>query len=155
MGIAFDGLLGLHIIFALAWVGTSFVGARLLLRVVQTPNDSSLRKRALLMRTLIAATGGITILVGAGFYYYINFYRTSYATSSSGVPLIDAGALLGVVAFAWQMSQGPRIKRALSAPTSASSSPVSLPGMPKNWMIVAPGIVLLLALLLMIGGSMM
>jgi nitric oxide reductase large subunit len=158
MGLAYDGLLGLHILFALIWIVTTFIGTTALLQVTRSPGDSALRKRALLTRTLIAASGGVTVLLGIAFYYYINVYRTIYATGSAGLPLIDTGALVGLIVFAWQMAQGPRIRRALKEGTTSggASGPASnIAGLPKSWMLVLPALLLLVAFALMIGGSMM
>jgi hypothetical protein len=159
-GLAYDGLLGLHILFALIWIVTTFIGTTALLRVTRSPGDSGLRKRALFTRTLIAASGGITVLVGIAFYYYVNFYRPIYAISSAGLPLIDTGALLGLIVFGWQMVEGPRIRKALNATkTSSSASPSganpNTENLPKGWMLVLPAFLLLIAFALMIGGSMM
>jgi hypothetical protein len=115
-------------------------------------------------QTLTAAAGGLTVLVGAGFYYYINIYRTAYATSPSGLPLVDTGAALGLIVFAWQMAQGSRIRNSLKATIAAagvaggaatSVQTTSASTLPKRWMLIAPPVILLLAFILMIGGSMM
>lgn len=116
---------------------------------------------------LTAAAGGLTVLIGAGFYYYINFYRTTYATSTSGLPLVDAGAALGLIVFAWQMAMSPRIRNSLKAtigageasrgPATSSSvqTTASTTTLPKSWMLIAPAVLLVVAFVLMIGGSMM
>ena len=160
----FDGLLGLHIVFALLWIAGTFIGLGALMRLSKKPADVSSAKRARMSQMLTAAAGGLAVLIGAGFYYYINVYRTEYATSSSGLPLVDAGAALGLIVFIWQMAQGSRIRNSLKATiaaTSASSgasAPVqtaNAPTLPKSWMLIAPAILLVVAFLLMIGGSMM
>ena len=162
MGLAFDGLLGLHIVFALLWIAVSFISARSVMGVIKTPTDTSLKNRALMSQRLVAAAGGITVLVGAGFYYYINYYRPAYATSASGLPLVISGAVLGVIIFAWQMAMGPRVRRALTSTSmNANSSPNTKPvqttnnSLPKGWMVLLPAVLLILAFALMIGGSMM
>jgi hypothetical protein len=111
---------------------------------------------------LTAAAGGLTVLIGAGFYYYINIYRTAYATSASGLPLVDTGAALGLIVFAWQMAQGSRIRKSLKATINASGGATTqaqttrnATSLPKRWMLIAPPVLLLLAFILMIGGSMM
>lgn len=153
----FDGMLGLHIVFALTWIAGTFMGLTALLKLSKQPGDVSAAKRARTAQFLGAAGGGLTVLVGLGFYYYINVYRTAYATSSSGLPLVDAGAALGFIVFLWQMAMGPRIRKSLRAVIAASTAPAQTraPTMPKNWMLIAPAILLLLAFVLMIGGSMM
>ncbi|MDG6998081.1 MAG: hypothetical protein JRN15_03090 [Nitrososphaerota archaeon] len=159
----FDGMLGLHIIFALTWIAGTFIGLTAFLKLSKQPGDVSAAKRARTAQFLGAAGGGLTVLVGLGFYYYINFYRTTYATSSSGLPLVDAGAALGFIVFLWQMAMGPRIRKSLRAiigttgVTSTAPAPAQsrATGLPKNWMLIAPAILLLLAFVLMIGGSMM
>lgn len=157
----FDGLLGLHIVFALLWIASTFIGLRALLRLSNQPKDVSVAKRARTFQMLTAAAGGLTVLIGAGFYYYINVYRTAYATSQSGLPLVDAGAALGLIVFAWQMAQGSRIRNSLKATISASGGPTqaqtatNTTSLPKRWMLIAPPVLLLLAFVLMIGGSMM
>jgi hypothetical protein len=156
-----DGLLGVHVLFALLWVAATFVGLMTLLRLEKSPTDSSLKKRASMLNMLVAAGGGITVLVGAGFYYYINFYHPSYATSARGLPLVDAGAALGVIVFIWQMAQGSRIRRALKTniPSQTQGSqkvPSALKAnLPKSWMLIVPALLLLVAFALMVGGSMM
>ena len=116
--------------------------------------------------TVVAASGGLTVLIGLGFYYYVNFYRTEYATSASGLPLVDAGAALGLIAFILQMVSGPRIRRALKSvsspatPVGTGQTPVSggtsfRTALPPMWLLVLAPILLLLAFALMIGGSMM
>lgn len=163
----FDGLLGLHIVLALLWIAGTFIGLRSLLRLSKEPKDVSSAKRARMSQMLTAVAGGLTVLVGAGFYYYINFYRTAYATSSSGLPFVDAGAALGIIVFAWQMAMGPRIRRSVSAAISAvagndvatTSLPVQTTAttrtLPKSWMLIVPAVLLVVAFVLMIGGSMM
>lgn len=163
---AFDGLLGGHLLFAVIWIVTSFVGVVMLLRVVKTPSNLSALRNALMLRTLVAASGGLTVLIGAAFYYYVEFYRKSYAISSSGLPLVDTGALLGVIVFIWQTAQGAGIRRslkaqisALSTTTGSTSSTVSQSGvqskLPSRAMLIAPPILLLVAFALMEGGAMM
>lgn len=163
MGFAFDGLLGLHIIFALIWIASAFISLRALMTVSRIPSDTSARQRAIMVQRLVAAAGGLTVLIGIGFYYYINFYRTAYATSPAGLPLIDTGALLGIIVFVWQMAQAPRIRRALKSMTpqenagasSSSANPQVNSGLPKTWMLLVPAFLLVIAFLLMIGGSSM
>ncbi len=166
MGLVFDGLLGLHIIFALLWIVASFILVRSLMGLIRSPNDTHIKQRALVAQRVVAAAGGMTVLVGATFYYYINFYRTAYATSSAGLPLVDAGALLGIIVFVWQMATGPRVRRSLNAlGASPNVSPnvtvATVPArttdtsLPKSWIVLLPAILLLLAFALMIGGSMM
>jgi hypothetical protein len=159
----FNGLLGLHIVLALIWIAATFISLRSLLKLSKDPRNLSSAKRARMSQMLIAAAGGLTVLIGAGFYYYINFYRTAYATSKTGLPLVDAGAVLGIIVFAWQMAMGSRIRNSLkaiiSAPATSGSTtttPVqTISSLPKSWMLIAPAILLVLAFLLMIGGSMM
>lgn len=107
-----------------------------------------------------AIGGGLTVLIGLGFFYYINIYRTAYATSSAGLPLVDSGALLGLIVLVWQMSQASRIRNALK--TISASGAASTPAqtakpatIPQSWMLIAPAILLLVAFALMIGGTMM
>lgn len=160
----FDGLLGLHVVFALIWIAGTFVSLSALLRVSRQPTDVNSAKRARIWQMITAAGGGLAVLVGAGFYYYINIYRTSYATSSSGLPLVDAGAVLGLIVFAWQMAQSARIRKSLVSlidsitATAGSTTAVQTANtttLPKRWMLIAPAILLLFAFILMIGGSMM
>ena len=155
----FNGMLGLHIVFALTWLAGTFIGLRALMQLSKQPGDVSAAKRARMGQMLQAAGGGLTVLIGIGFYYYINIYRTAYATSSSGLPLVDAGATLGFVVFIWQMVLGPRVRRSLKTVISTGGSatpaqPISAT-LPKNWMLIAPAALLVLAFVLMIGGSMM
>ena len=139
------------------------MGLTALLKLSKQSGDVSAAKRARTAQFLGSAGGGLTVLVGLGFYYYINFYRTTYATSPSGLPLVDAGAALGFIVFLWQMAMGPRIRKSLRAiivtTAGASTSPApaqsGAPALPKNWMVIAPAVLLLLAFVLMIGGSMM
>jgi hypothetical protein len=163
LGLAYDGLLGLHIIFALAWLVVTFVGIQTLLSIAKSPGNVNLVKRSQTLQSLIAATGGITVLIGIGFLYYVDVYRKSlYGLSGSELPLIGAGAALGLVAFILQMIAGPRIRHALKAgmpaatptqtPTPSSSNAMKLP---PAWMTLIPAVLLLIALALMIGGSMM
>ncbi len=146
---------------ALLWIAGSFIGLRALLRLSKQPGDVISVKRARVSQILVSAVGGLTVLIGAGFYYYINIYRTAYATSSSGLPLVDTGAVLGLIAFAWQMAQGSRIrnylKAAITKSVTGSEGTVTQPttALPKRWMLIAPPILLLFAFVLMIGGSMM
>jgi hypothetical protein len=160
----FDGLLGLHIIFALIWIIASFLGVSTLLRVSKRPADVTSAKRAKTLQMVTAAAGGLAVLIGAGFYYYINFYRTAYATSSTGLPLVDAGAAIGLIAFAWQMAQGSRIRKSLtamiastggSAGKSDTVQTANISNLPKSWMLITPAILLLVAIILMIGGTTM
>ena len=160
----FYGLLGIHIVFALAWIAGTFIGLLALMRVSKQPSNVSSAKRARMSQMLTSATGGLTVLIGVGFYYYINFYRTTYATSSSGLPLVDAGAVLGLIVFAWHIALGSRIRNSLKATISAASTSVgsSTPAqttrattLPKSWMLITPAILLVIAFVLMIGGSMM
>jgi hypothetical protein len=168
MGMAFDGLLGGHLLFAIIWIVTSFASAVILFRVLKTPINPSLLKNAILIRTLVAASGGLTVIIGAGFYYYVEFYRKSYAISSSGLPLVDAGALVGLIAFIWQTLQGAGIRRTLKAQigslssTTTASSGSATPNqsqiqskLPSRAMLIAPPILLLVAFAIMLGGAMM
>jgi hypothetical protein len=167
MGLAFDGLLGGHLLFAVIWIATSFVGVAMLSRVVKAPANISALKNALMMRALVAASGGLTVLIGAGFYYYVEFYRTSYAISAKGLPLVDAGALIGVIAFIWQTAQGARIRRALKeqlaslrSTTTVSNAPTVQSSqlqtkLPSRAMLIIPPILLVVAFLLMGAGAMM
>jgi hypothetical protein len=152
-------MLGLHIVFALIWLAGTFVGLRALLQLSKQPGDVSAAKRARMGQMLTAAGGGLTVLVGIGFYYYINVYRTAYATSSSGLPLVDAGAALGFIVFIWQIVLGPRVRRTLNTIISRSGAATpaqpSSSTLPKNWMLIAPAVLLVIAFVLMIGGSMM
>jgi uncharacterized membrane protein len=164
MGLAFDGLLVLHVIFALVWVAASFISARAITSLAKSTDQAS-KNRVLMSQRLVAAAGGLTVLIGLGFYYYVNYYRPAYATSSSGLPFVDAGAVLGILVFIWQMAQGPRIRRAIASmntgqATTAGSSGMSqstqvATALPKSWMVFLPGILLILALLLMVAGSSM
>jgi hypothetical protein len=156
----FDGLLGLHIIFALIWIIASFLGVSTLLRVSKRPADVTSAKRAKTLQMVTAAAGGLAVLIGAGFYYYINFYRTAYATSSTGLPLVDAGAAIGLIAFAWQMAQGSRIRKSLTAMIASTGKSdtvqtANISNLPKSWMLITPAILLLVAIILMIGGTTM
>lgn len=160
----FDGLLGLHVVFALIWIVGSFISLTALLRLSKQPADVSSARRARMSQMLAAAGGGLAVLIGAGFYYYINIYRTAYATSPSGLPLVDSGAALGLIVFAWQMAQGSRIRQSLkttiatteaSGGASASVQTSTTSTLPKSWMLITPFILLLVAFILMIGGSMM
>lgn len=162
MGLAFDGLLGGHLLFAIIWIATSFMGVGMLFRVIKTPANVSALKNALMIRTIVAASGGLTVLIGAAFYYYVEFYRKSYAISTSGLPLVDAGALLGVIVFAWQSVQGAGIRRSLKAQiasvSAASGSTVQSQiqtRLPSRVMLIAPPILLLVAFGLMLSGAMM
>lgn len=160
----FYGLLGLHVVFALIWIVGSFISLTALLRLLKQPTDVSSAKRARMSQVLAAAGGGLAVLIGAAFYYYINVYRTAYATSSSGLPLVDSGAALGLIVFAWQMVQGSWIRKSLKATiataeasggASATVQTTNTPNLPKSWMLIAPFVLLLVAFILMIGGSMM
>lgn len=160
--IYFEGMLGLHVIFALTWIVGTFLGLSALLRLSKHHGDVAAAKRARMSQVLAAAGGGLTVLIGIGFYYYINFYRTTYATSSSGLPLVDAGAALGFIVFVWQMAMSSRIRKSLKTTMATtvtsgaeSSSTQSGTTLPKSWMLIAPAVLLLVAFVLMIGGSMM
>lgn len=164
MGLAYDGLLGLHIIFALSWLVVSFLGIRALISIAKSPSNAGLVKRAQTLQMLISAAGGITVLIGIAFFYYVDVYRTAYAPSSSGLPVIEAGAALGFIAFILQMIASPRIRRALKTaipaatpaqPNMPSSSTVATMKLPPAWMTLVPAVLLLVAFALMIGGSMM
>lgn len=156
----FDAGLGLHTIFALVWIIGTFVSLQALLRLSKQPTDVSSAKRARIAQMLKAVGGGLTVILGLGFYYYINVYRTAYATSSAGLPLVDSGAVLGLIVLIWQMSQASRIRNALKAlsATGASTPQIQTTNtatLPKSWMLIVPSILLVLAFLLMIGGTTM
>lgn len=132
------------------------MGLNALLHLSKQPGDVFAAKRARTAQVIAAIGGGLTVIIGIGFYYYINFYRTAFATSSTGVPLVDAGALLGLIVFIWQIVLGPRIRKSLKAIIGAgSSTPAQTSTLPKNYMLITPAILLILAFLLMLGGSMM
>ncbi len=98
----FVTLLFIHIIFVVAWLGASLFGNIVLFPLIpklsaQARSDfSRLVVPGVFRYGLIA--GMIALADGVLLYIYINFVNTIYATSSAGLPLIQAGALIGLLA---------------------------------------------------------
>ncbi len=96
-------LLFIHIIFVVAWLGASLFGNIVLFPLmpklsVQGRSDfSKLVVPRVFRYGLIAGT--IALTDGVLLYVYINVTNTSNETSSLGQPLIQAGAVIGLVAL--------------------------------------------------------
>ena len=78
----FDSILAVHVIFALAWLGTLIAGIfpalRLLNANVGDPaRDPAIFRRGIVLSRLVAVTGGIAVLFGLVLYYYIDFVDTT------------------------------------------------------------------------------
>lgn len=67
----FDLILVLHAVFALAWLGTLLAGLSPTLKLYGSSGDALTFRRRMMLRRLIAGTGGIAILMGFLLYYYI------------------------------------------------------------------------------------
>ncbi len=96
-------LLFVHIIFVVAWLGASLFGNIVLFPLMPklSPQGKSDFSKLVVPRVfrygLIA--GMIALTDGVLLYAYISFLNTNYATSSTGLPLIQAGAIIGLVAL--------------------------------------------------------
>ncbi len=95
-------LLFIHIIFVVAWLGASLFGNIVLFPLIpklslQGRSDfSKLVMPGIFRYGLIA--GMVALTDGVLLYIYINFVNTSYATSSAGLPFIQAGGIVGLFA---------------------------------------------------------
>jgi hypothetical protein len=167
-GAIFDTLLVIHVIFALAWLGSMIAGIFPALTLINAKaSNASTFKRGLVLSRIIAGTGGIAVVFGVALYYYINFVDKTYATSASGLPLIGAGAAFGVIAFALSTYESSKLRRGYRARIEQASSmtgtqtatvpgtiqPTTGQGPPKSLVLVTP-VVLVVALVLMVIGSM-
>ncbi len=114
-----------------------------------------------MLSRIVASVGGIALVFRIILYYYINFVDKTYATSSSGLPLIGAGAAFGIVAFVLFTYQSPKLRKACrekimlasSAPQGSTTVPVSKTDLPSRTLLIVTPIILIGALVLMVVGS--
>jgi uncharacterized membrane protein len=183
--VIFDILLILHIVTALAWLGALFAGLFPALKLYgpSSAGDAPAFRRGMMLRRLISGVGGLAVLFGIILLYYISAVDKSLAPSSTGLPILAAGALLGLVAFALSMMQTRPLQRAFEArieqqqsppppqqqqaqPSSPSSSArpmvattsnlqARVQKLPPKGLVISTPVILLVALVLMVAGSMM
>ena len=96
-------LLFIHVIFVVAWLGASLFGNIVLFPLLP---KLSVQGRADFSRLVVPGifrygliAGVIALTDGVLLYVYINFINTNNPTSSAGLPLIQAGAVIGLVAL--------------------------------------------------------
>ena len=98
----FITLLFIHIIFVVAWLGASLLGNIVLFPLIpklsaEARSDfSRLVVPGVFRYGLIA--GMIALADGVLLYIYINVINTVYMTTPAGLPFIQAGAIVGLIA---------------------------------------------------------
>ncbi len=96
-------LLFVHIVFVVAWLGASLFGNIVLFPLMPklSPEGRSDFSKLVVPRVfrygLVA--GMIALTDGVLLYVYINFVTTDNVTSPAGLPLIQAGAIIGLGAL--------------------------------------------------------
>ncbi len=97
-------LLYVHIVFVVAWLGTTLFGGLFLLPVMPklSPQGRSDFSRLIVPGSLRFAliAGTIALVDGVLLYSYINVFTTANATSAEGLPYIQTGALIGFLTLA-------------------------------------------------------
>lgn len=166
----FDVILGLHAIIALVWLGSLLAGLSPSLKLYGSSADVSAFKRGLMLRWLIAGSGGVAVIMGLLLYYYVAAVAKSFAPSSSGAPLVAAGAILGALVFIVSTLQSRSLRIAFKARIEQSMGalsggihastigpvrPSNSQKLPSKGLLISMPIILVVALLLMIAGSMM
>ncbi len=169
----FGIILGLHAIFALVWLGALLAGLSPSLKLCRSSSlvDVSIFRRGMLLRQLIAGSGGAAVVMGLLLYYYVTAVDKSFAPSSVGELLVITGASLGAVVFivSTMQSRGLRaafksrieqgtlgmLSRGAQASTIGPVRPSNSEKLPSKGLLISMPIVLMIALLLMVAGSVM
>jgi uncharacterized membrane protein len=159
----FVALLYTHITFVVAWLGATIVGNIVLFPMIPKLRPETQAELGQVMVPRLfrfgMIVGGIALLVGVALYSYINYVATSYATSVSGLPFIQGGALLGllilVVHTTIQSSTAKKMKALMAqGPPSAETLPRIAGLQRRTKMLARVGfIILLIVLALMVTGS--
>ena len=132
--------------------------------------EVSVFRGGMLLRQLFAGSGGAAVVMGLVLYYYVTAVEKSFAPSSVGEPLVIAGAVLGGVVFIVSTMQSRGLRAAfksrieqstfgtLSRGTEASAigpvRPLNSQKLPSRGLLISMPVVLIIALLLMVAGSM-
>ena len=160
----FTALLLGHVILALIWLVTLLAALPMTLKLYGTSGGATTFKRAAMLRGVIAGSGGAALVLGIILIYYVEAVAKSYAPSAVGTPFVAVGALLGAVAFGLSTSQSRSLRVAFKAKmvqksampsTGASQVSTSALKLPPRGLIISTPVILVIALLLMIAGSMM
>jgi uncharacterized membrane protein len=125
----FLALLYTHVIFVVAWLGATLYSNMLLLPMMAklTPPTRAELSRVVVPRSFRYGIimGSAALAAGVLLYGYINFLSKGSATSSSGLPFIQTGALLGLLGLiVFSIITNNLFKKMREASTAMSSAPI-------------------------------
>ena len=159
----FLALLYVHVIFVIAWLGATMYSNMLLLPIMGKLTQPT---RAELSRVVVPRgfrygiiMGSVALAAGVLLYGYINYATTGNATSSSGLPFIQTGALLGLLGLLIVSIVTndifKKMRNASAQTSNVAASPSSMTGLQNRLKIVGlTGMTLLVIVVaLMIIGS--